>query len=877
MSRTGLLDKVSLKILMFMLAGIASIMAVFSYMSYLDIRSTYFTFFNDKTLLTNRIAAAQVSAEDLLPYIEALRRDEGFKERQMEFYEARRKLIELEKQSTEPSEEKNFLWRRVRQFYKENDRFKDPNYLRLQERLEDVRVAAGARYFYIFTDTGLPGMYTYILDAHSFGEEETRLDLDDIGAVDVKESFMGADAVFHAKSQVKRATHNPDNSFFGELYYAYAPLLDKDGGVVAAVGTDIDLSGMRDQIVSMMFTHAKAAVVGSCLFILVFYFLLRRVILTPIVALRDTAACIADGRIYTSVPEWLLRKNDEMGLLGQALAAMTRMFQDMITDTRKLLDAAVSGRLGVRNDPSRFKGDVSLVVRQINDTLDIFGFCLDSMTEALFILDGNMEPVFRNKGSAGFFDVLGAEGIVRKILADEFSGKAILAAKWKAALQSGVYTASAWLTVSGAETCFAFTCCELVLSGIKRGVLVIAADITDLMLEKSRAQSASKAKSEFLSRVSHELRSPMNVIIGMAKLGLKESKGGGEEMASARERFENIVSASGHLLSVINDVLDMSRIEAGKIEIKYAQFNLSKTVSDCYNLLREQAEEKGIEFSCQVTPGASAEVVGDGHRLTQVLLNLLTNALKFTERGGRVTLTATPLEPPIDGNMDVMFRVEDTGIGMSEEFLRKIFVPFEQEDQYIQRKYQGTGLGLSICHRLVSLMGGEIEVKSKLGSGSAFSFTLPFIPAQGCSEESRSCDAEDFDFTGVRLLLVDDIELNRTILRESLEDTHLQTTEAKNGAEAVRIFKESEEGYFDIVFMDIQMPFMDGYQATTAIRALSRKDAAVVPIVAMTANALQEDVEQAFAHGMNGHLAKPVDIDACLQAIAGVVSAKKQG
>jgi signal transduction histidine kinase/ActR/RegA family two-component response regulator len=863
------LDKVSLKILVFMLAGITSIMAVFSYTSYLDIRAAYYTFFNDKTLLTNRIVAAQVSAEDLLPYIEALKRDEGLKERQMDFYEARRRLLELEKQSEGPSEEKDFLWERVRRFYRENAKFKDENYLRLQERMEDLRLAAGVRYFYVFVDTGLPGMYTYILDAHPAGGEEANLDMDDIGAVDAKEIFAGAEEALKAKIQVRRAAYG-SSGFFGELYYAYTPLLDKNGNVTAIVGTDVDLSSMRQQIGSMISAHAKAAVIGSCLFILVFYLLLRRVILTPIVALRYTAAHIADGSIYTGVPEWLLRKNDEMGLLGRALSAMTKVFQDMITDTKKLLDAAVSGRLSVRGDPSRFKGDVSLVVRQMNDTLDIFGFCLDSMPEALFILNGNLEPVFRNKGAVRLFDVLDAEGIVRRILADRTSGKTDLAAAWNVALQRGVFTASAWLTVGGMETCFSFTCCELVLNGIKRGTLVIAADVTDLMLEKARAQSASKAKSEFLSRVSHELRSPMNVIIGMAKLGLKESKGGGEEMTSARERFDNIVSASGHLLSVINDVLDMSRIEAGKIEIKYAQFNLSRTLSDCCALLKRQAEEKGIAFSCQAASGLATDVVGDGERLTQVLLNLLTNAIKFTEKGGRVTLTAVPLSPPIDGNMDVMFRVEDTGIGMSAEFLKKVFMPFEQEDQYIQRKYQGTGLGLSICHRLVSLMGGEIQVKSELGAGSAFSFTLPFIPAQECSKESHASEAEDFDFTGVHLLLVDDIKLNRTILRESIEDTHIEVTEAKDGAEAVRIFVESEEGYFGIVFMDIQMPLMDGYQATEAIRALGRKDAAV-PIIAMTANAFQEDVEQALAHGMNSHLAKPIDIDACLRTIAEAV------
>jgi CheY-like chemotaxis protein len=213
---------------------------------------------------------------------------------------------------------------------------------------------------------------------------------------------------------------------------------------------------------------------------------------------------------------------------------------------------------------------------------------------------------------------------------------------------------------------------------------------------------------------------------------------------------------------------------------------------------------------------------------------------------------------------------------MSEEFMQKMFTPFEQEDRYIQRRYQGTGLGLSICHRLVTLMGGVITAASTPGMGSVFTLTLPFkYAAEGQGEAGDGQEAlgpEDdlaaYDFSGVRMLLVDDIALNRTILRELLADTNIDVMEANDGAEALELFKKSEEGYFHIVFMDVQMPVMDGYEATEAIRALGRKDAATVPIMALTANAMPKDMEQALSHGMNGHLSKPIDLDACLQAIA---------
>ncbi|MDR1979267.1 MAG: response regulator [Synergistaceae bacterium] len=882
-------SKISLKILVFVLVGIVSITAVFSYMSDRVIRSVYNDFFNDKTLLINRIVASQIEGDDLLSYIDALRRDREFQKRQIEFYQARQKLIELEETETDDQGEKAAAEEQIRLFYQEAAKFKDANYFRIQKQLDELCAVSDVKYLYIFADTGVPGMYTYIFDARasrdsdatSSGAISMKIDADDIGTVDVIEEFAGADSVFATKRQLSHAEYEA-HQLYGVLYFTYAPLFDSAGNVVAVVGTDIDLSEMNRQIETMAKVNLATALIGSCLFILLFYPILRRVIVKPIVALRETASRIADGHIYTDVPAWLSGRNDEMGLLGKALSDMTQVFQHMLTDTRQLFEAAIAGRLDVRNDPSSFKGDVARVVRQINDTLDIVGIYFDSMPEALFILDPRLELVFKNKRASRLFDGLGVADIVRRVLSAENSDTAELTAKWNEALRSGFHTASAWLTTPEAETCFAFTCCDLILNGIKRGTLVIAADITDLMREKARAQSANEAKDDFLSRVSHELRSPMNIIIGMAKLGLKElkseSKNSDETASRAVERLESIVSASDHLLSIINDMLDMSHIEAGEVEIKRARFDLREVVADCCNLLKPQAEEKRIDFTYRVSPDIDANVLGDVSRVSQVLVHLLTNAVKFTEEGGRVTLLALPVEQEGEKGAfsKVSFSVEDTGIGMSEEFMEKIFVPFEQEDQYIQRRHQGVGLGLSICHRLVALMGGVITAVSTPGVGSVFTFTLP-LPRVAESEPIGGADSPEetgdlvYDFSGVRMLLVDDIELNRTILREILADTRIDVTEASDGAEALKLFEESEEGHFHIVFMDVQMPNMDGYQATDAIRALNRKDAAV-PVMAMTANAMRKDVEQALAHGMNGHLSKPIDIDACLRAIADAVT-----
>ena len=862
-------NRISLKILLFVLIIVFLIAAIFSCASYFLLSSAYYSFFNDKTLLTNRIVAAQISGNELMPYIEALRGDKAFQEKQIKFFNARQKLMKLREKNVD-SEEIQHLQEEMRGFYLENEKFKNDRYFRIQEQINELSQVAGAKYLYIVADTGIPGMYTYIFDARaSMGQKRLELDRDDIGTIDSQEEFSGADAVFATGRQMPQALYQSDD-VYGMLYYAYAPIFDSSGKVVAAVGTDIDLSEINGQIRTMMYSSAGISLLFSALLVLVFYLALQHIVVKPIITLTNTATRISEGQIYTDVPSWLFKRHDEMGLLGKALNAMSKAFQDMLTSTKQLFEAAVAGKLDVRNDPAKFEGDFSQLIRQINDTLDIIGIYFDSLPEAFFILDPQLKPVFKNRRFCHFFDHMDISSIVSRILGSGENAKGdlpTLGGKLKRALQSGTYVTSVWMTLpDNTENCFTFTCCELILNEVKRGTLIIASDVTDLMREKARAESASKAKGEFLSRVSHELRSPMNIIIGMAKLGLKEA------VPPSKERFSSIVSASSHLLQIINDVLDMSRIESGKIEIKYSQFDLHVLIADCFDLMRLQTEEKRLDFTYAIAPDVAVEVVGDPARVSQVLVNLLSNAVKFTEEGGRVTLSVASVECG-DGNLNVAFAVEDTGIGMTKEFMEKIFVPFEQEDQYIQRRYQGTGLGLSISHRLVVLMGGEIEVESQPGAGSRFTFTLPFMHAEPEAAETvegadRTKDVVAYDFSGLHLLLVDDIALNRTIVTESLAETNIDITEADDGAEALRLFTDSREGYFDLIFMDIQMPRMDGYQATQAIRALLRKDAQRVPIVAMTANALQEDVENALAQGMNGHLAKPIDIEECIRTIA---------
>jgi CheY-like chemotaxis protein len=309
-------------------------------------------------------------------------------------------------------------------------------------------------------------------------------------------------------------------------------------------------------------------------------------------------------------------------------------------------------------------------------------------------------------------------------------------------------------------------------------------------------------------------------------------------------------------------------MESGKTEIRRAPMNVNKMVGECVELMKLKVDENNNRLAVTVDPDIPAALVGDEFRIRQILINLMSNAANFTV-DGRISLSAEVTGRGRSDNGEdcctVQFMVADTGIGMSDEFLEKIFTPFEQEDSFLSRRYEGSGLGLSICHNLAGLMGGDMNVESKLGEGSRFTFHIPFVLAENQIETEKEETAKDtvFSFTGKRVLLVDDIEINREIMREVLADTGVELEEACDGEDAYTKFMRSPVGYYDCILMDIQMPKMDGYTTSRAIRASDRADNAV-PIIAMTANALKEDIDRAIAAGMSDHTAKPIDFDECM-------------
>lgn len=396
------------------------------------------------------------------------------------------------------------------------------------------------------------------------------------------------------------------------------------------------------------------------------------------------------------------------------------------------------------------------------------------------------------------------------------------------------------------------------------GTMGISRDITERKATEEAAKVASKAKSAFLAHMSHEIRTPLNAIIGMS--GIAKNSISASDNGKAITSINQIISSSHHLLGILNDVLDMSKIESGKLELLHIPFGVIEAYSEVSGIITQRCLEKNINFITNISEMKDMTLVGDKLRLNQVLINLLGNSVKFTDNGGEIKFTVTVLEET-DDTILINFSVRDNGIGMSDEQISKLFTPFEQTDSAVSVKFGGTGLGLSISQNLINLMGGEIKAKSKLGEGSEFYFELSF--KKGSEVAEQPLESLDYlDLTGKTILLVEDIEINRLIIREILDSTNVTINEAENGAKAVEIFSNSPAGYYDLIFMDVQMPIMDGYEATVKIRELSREDAGLVPIIAMTANVYKEDVDRAMESGMNGHLAKPVDVEALMKYLA---------
>ena len=377
------------------------------------------------------------------------------------------------------------------------------------------------------------------------------------------------------------------------------------------------------------------------------------------------------------------------------------------------------------------------------------------------------------------------------------------------------------------------------------------------------ANAANRAKSTFLFNMSHDIRTPLNGIMGLLKI----DKDHFEDRELVRANHDKMLVAADHLLSLINDVLEVSKLEDGNIELAHQPMSLADVSQEVGTIIGERTAEAGIRFEFQAQELPVVWVYGSPLHLRQIFLNIYGNCIKYNREGGSVT-TQVQCLGAAHGRVTYRWTISDTGVGMSREFLKRIFEPFAQERADARSVYQGTGLGMTIVRGLVEKMNGTIEVTSREGVGSTFVITLPFEIAPEPEQPAQPAAEGVQSIQGLRLLLVEDNDLNAEIAQTMLEDEGAQVTTAANGKRAVERFQSSLPGTFDAILMDVMMPVMDGLTATRAIRALDRPDAASIPILAMTANAFKEDAEKCFAAGMNAHLTKPLRPEEMVRAIA---------
>ncbi len=385
-----------------------------------------------------------------------------------------------------------------------------------------------------------------------------------------------------------------------------------------------------------------------------------------------------------------------------------------------------------------------------------------------------------------------------------------------------------------------------------------------------RANRANEAKSLFLSNMSHDIRTPMNAIIGFTTLATNHI----DDVERVEDYLNKIQASSTHLLDLINDILDMSRIESGKASVEEKPCDLMEVTEHLGSIVQSEVSEKGLHYDVDLSGLHHPIVMCDELKLKQVLLNILGNAVKFTPSGGSVSFSISEAVSDVDGKSNYTMTIADSGIGMDEAFIKHIFDPFEREQTSTLSGTQGTGLGMSIAKRLVDMMGGDINVTSVKGEGSTFSVMLPLeVLEKDAISTQEGCARQELSeqLHGLRILLVDDNLLNREIATTLLEDAGFVVEQAVDGKDAIDRLSNAEPGYYQLVLMDIQMPVMNGYEAAAIVRSMDDPVISHIPILAVTADAFEEDRQKALDCGMDGHIAKPIEIDGLLAALKGVL------
>ncbi|MEC4175748.1 ATP-binding protein [Adlercreutzia sp. R7] len=558
---------------------------------------------------------------------------------------------------------------------------------------------------------------------------------------------------------------------------------------------------------------------------------------------------------------------------GAAIVGVTARMVIIVVGATLLAVGAIAALLVYRSR-RELQGEryVQSIYQAIGENIDTAIFIVDGADRVVEAVFENVQDILGVPATKFFvMDGLSSNEAYAKVAAIVHSGASDERREWEFQCFNAAFGRDMWLRV---------TSCPVMLGGDEK-IIYSLTDVTGehdirqrLLDSVAAAEEANHAKSNFLASMSHDIRTPMNAILGFSALIDRDA----DNPQAVREYNRKIATSGQHLLGLINDVLDMSKIESGKTTLASAQFNLGETVASVDAMMRPQTNAKHQTFTVEMAGVTHEALMGDEGRLRQILMNVLSNAMKYTPDGGSILFR-------IDGSLKrrgslqhLRIIVRDTGIGMSQEYLDTIFDSFSREESSLTNKIQGTGLGMAITKNLVDLMGGTITVESELGAGSTFIIDLDFPPAEEeaaaravDAAASRAVDA-DAALGGKHFLVAEDNDLNAEIIAAILDIHGASCEVAENGRAAVEKFAASEPGAFDVIFMDVQMPVMNGHEAARAIRALDRPDAQTIPIIAMTANAFAEDEREALAAGMNAHVAKPIDLAVLARTVASLTS-----
>ena len=643
----------------------------------------------------------------------------------------------------------------------------------------------------------------------------------------------------------------------GQLFVSYSPIR----GTLWSLGIQAPRSDFLGATRNGLFAGAFITIVSLVFFTFLLSVSVRKILSRPLGAITDNARELANGNFDHELPKSITGRDDEIGQLGAAFTTMSGSVKGVISDIVKLTEVARAGELDKRADSSAYEGDYRLIIAGMNASLDVFCSHLDTMPGALMLLNKFQEPIYQNRAMRDILIRHGFDADKRSLLASVLSSGASteLPPEAKALFepQSGDgltfkadvtipdlaglvsnYSLSLRRAESGADG-FATRDEDAVC------VMLILNDVTMLTRAKIDAETASRAKGDFLSRMSHEMRTPMNAIIGMASIGRSA-----DDIERKEYCLSKISEASQHLLGVINDILDMSKIEADKFELSFNEFNFEKMLQRVTGVINFKVEEKAQNLFVEIDKDIPLHLVSDEQRLAQVVTNLLSNAVKFTPEEGSIVLKAEKVTECGDA-CTIRITVKDSGIGISEEHRDRLFSSFEQADGSISRKYGGTGLGLAISKRIVELMGGHIWIESELGKGSTFIFDI--VAARG-SEQPDNQFAPGVDWKTLRVLVVDDAPEILDLFTSMFAPYGVRCETALSGFEALELVGEDDKP-FDLVFVDWRMPEMNGIELT---RLLMDRPGPKPVVVLITAADWMGIEEEARAAGVSRFLQKPI-------------------